>query len=465
VTDVSALKEALKPQLAVVPTGRTDVPDLEPKEARRGLKLSDRAAALLRAAPTGGEDRSARLFELAALLRDAGATEDATFVLLKGSPWNKFEGRDDEVERLWEAVERSRVDTAGEREEALRSRLRVGQGEPELVSDFLDRSIDPPSWFVEGILQKGGLHFVAAPKKCYKSTFVTDLAYSLVSGSDFLNDMTVAQTASVLMIQEENPESLQQLRMRAMRRAKDVELHPDPPTIQENGDVLCDFSSVPFWQVNKSGLKLCYEEDRRTIENWIKRKQIEVVIFDPLYILAGCEILHGKDIMGILDWWLHLKFDLGVTIVVVHHMKKLPEEIPEDVSQLMFGSSYLANAYDGAVLLMPRYAQGSMVIEKVHCVRDYRAWREGAFDFSIFLEEDGSEYIVQVDQGNKHVHPLVKLVQKQPGITVAEAAVKLSIDESSVKKAATRHGLVKKRKTSEYSKQGGRPKTGYYLPQ
>jgi hypothetical protein len=106
---------------------------------------------------------------------------------------------------------------------------------------------------------------------------------------------------------------------------------------------------------------------------------------------------------------------------------------------------------------MPRYAQGSMVIEKVHCVRDYRAWREGAFDFSIFLEEDGSEYIVQVDQGNKHVHPLVKLVQKNPGILRSEAAKLLSIDESNVSRAAKRHGLVLKKVPREF-KQGGRSK-------
>lgn len=444
-TNVSELKEALGPQLAIVPTGRTDVPALSAAAARKGLKLGPRTRELLRDGGVEGEDRSARLFELAALLCEDGADETRTFALIRDSRWNKFEGRDDEVERLWEAVERSRIDEDTLREEELRSRLRVGRGEPELVSDFLERHLDPPSWYVRGILQQGGLHFVAAPKKCYKSTFVTDLAYSLVSGSAFLNDMPVEQQASVLMIQEENPESLQQLRMRAMRRAKNVELHPEQPSVQPNGEVLCDFSSVPFWQVNRSGLRLVNEDDRRTIENWVRRMGIEVLILDPLYILAGCEILHGKDIMDILDWWLHLKHDLGVTIVVVHHMKKLPEEIPEDVSQLMFGSSYLANAYDGAVLLMPRYAQGSMVIDKVHCVRDYRAWREGAFDFSIFLEEDGSEYIVQVDQGGHSVHPLVHLVAKQPGILRSEAAKVLGIDESNVSRAAKRHGLVLKK--------------------
>jgi len=463
-TEVDKLRSALQPHLQAVPTGRTDVPSLSAEKARKGLRLSDRGRALMRATSVDGEDRSSRLFELAALLREAKASEDATFVLIRSSIWNKFSGRDDEVERLWEAVERSRDDGSGLGEQ--RAKYSVGRGEPELLADFLDRPIAPPSWLVKGILQEAGLHFVAAPKKCYKSTFVTDLAFSLVSGNDFLNDMSVEQQASVLMIQEENPESLQQLRLRAMSRAKGVDAHPTAPVANgSNGSYICDFSSVPFWQVNKSGLKLCYEEDRQTIENWVRRKHVEVLILDPLYILAGCEIMYGKDIMEILDWWLHLKHDLGVTVVVVHHMKKLPEDLPEDIAQLMFGSSYLANAYDGAVLLMPRYAQGSMVIEKVHAVRDYRAWREGAFDFSIFLEEDGSEYIVQVDQGQKHVHPLVKLVQKQPGITVKDAALKLGVSEAAVKQSAKRHEVVRRRETPKYDEGGGRPRTGLWPPQ
>lgn len=459
-TDVDLLREALQPQLHAVPTGRTDVPALSVAEARKGLKLGSRATELLRARSLEGEDRSARLFELAALLREAGAEEDRTFVLIRNSPWNKFSGRGDEVERLWEAVERSRDNGDGPRETELRARL--VRGEPEFLGDFVDRSISPPSWLVEGILQQGGLHFVAAPKKCYKSTFVTDLGLSIVSGNPFLGSMSVDQRASVLMIQEENPESLQQLRMRAMVKAKKVNLHGETPHINGDGTLVCDFSSAPFWQINRSGLKLVYEEDRQTIENWVRRKHIEVLILDPLYILAGCEILYGKDILNILEWWLHLKHDLGVTILVVHHMKKLPEEIPQDVSQLMFGSSYLANAYDGAVLLMPQYAQGSMVIEKVHAVRDYRAWREGAFDFSIYLEEDGSEYIVQIEDGKRHQHPLAYLVGKKPGITVSEAAKVLGITPSAVKKAAGKLDLVKRREKADG---GGRPKTGLYPPQ
>ena len=313
----------------------------------------------------------------------------------------------------------------------------------------MDEDIPAPSWLVDGILQAGGLHFIAAPKKSYKSTFVTDLGLSLVSGNDFLNGIEVKQRASVLMIQEENPKNLQQVRMRAMVRAKGVNLHPESAVLADDGSVEIDFSSTPFWQINRSGLKLANEEDRLTIENWIRRKAIEVVIFDPLYILAGCEIMYGKEIMDILNWWLHLKHDLGCTVVVVHHMKKLPEEIPQDVAQLMFGSSYLANAYDGAILLMPRFVPGTMMIEKVRAVRDYRAWREGAFEFEIYLEEDGSEYIVQLDQGSKSAHPLVALVKRQPGILRSEAAKVLGIDESNVSRAAKRHGLVLKKVAKE----------------
>jgi hypothetical protein len=458
VTNVSELKEALKPQLSVVPTGRTDAPELSVEQAKKGLRLSSRGRTLLRADSEEGEDRSARLFELAALLREGGVSEDATFVLIRNSIWNKFQGRDDEVERLWEAVERSRIDDDS-RGELLR-RFSVGRGEPESLSDFTERDIDPPSWLVKGVLQRGGLHFVAAPKKCYKSTFVTDLGLSLVSGNEFLGAMPVDQQASVLMIQEENPESLQQLRMRAMLRGKGVSLHGSAPVKNGGeGSYIFDFSSAPFWLVNRSGLKLCYKEDRQVIENWIKRKHIEVLILDPLYILAGCEISYGKDVLEILDWFLRLKDDLGVTVLVVHHMKKLPEELPQDLSQLMFGSSYFANAYDGAVVLMPQYSPGSMIIEKVHAVRDYRAWREGSFDFSIYLEEDGSEYIVQLDQGHKHFHPLVHLVRKQPGITLTEAANVLGLAKSSVSERATKLGL---RKVREAPKGGGRPQTRFF---
>lgn len=455
-TEVDKLRAELKTHLQAVPTGRVDVPELSVAAARKGLKLRGRVRELLDSKSNEGEDRSARLFELAALLRENRASEDQTFTLIRSSCWNKFQGRDDEIERLWEAVERSRESNDGQ---GGTRRFRVGSGEPETMTDFTDRSIEAPSWLVKGILQKGGLHFVAAPKKCYKSTFVTDLALSVVSGKEFLGDMPVDQRASVLMVQEENPEGLQQLRMRAMLRGKGVSLHPEEAKLEVNGTVTCDFSSAPFWIVNRSALKLCYEEDRRTIENWVKRLHIEVLILDPLYVLAGCEIMYGRDVLEILEWFVHLKDDLGVSVVVVHHMKKLPEELPQDLSQLMFGSSYLANAYDGAIVLMPQYLQGTMIIEKVHAVRDYRAWQESSFDFSIFLEEDGSEYRVELEQGRKREDSLTYFVRKHPGLTLTELSEKLNLSKSTVSEKVTRSGLKKKKVEREG---GGRPQIRIY---
>lgn len=98
--------------------GNGHVPELSARQAIQDLSpLPVRARRLIRAKTTGEEDRSSRLYELAALLAEAGATGDQAFVILRPTVWNKFRGRGSEVHDLWQCV-REASSSSGKRRAA-----------------------------------------------------------------------------------------------------------------------------------------------------------------------------------------------------------------------------------------------------------------------------------------------------------------------------------------------------------
>src|SRR3954447_13216599 len=103
-TKIDEVTKVARPYLHVVGETRDDVPEVSNKEVEGVVRsLNGKADALYHRKPGDGEDRSARLYELGALVREMGVSPELTFSVLQRSPWNKFAGRDDESLRLWEA--------------------------------------------------------------------------------------------------------------------------------------------------------------------------------------------------------------------------------------------------------------------------------------------------------------------------------------------------------------------------
>jgi hypothetical protein len=449
-TSLSEVTRVAKPHLRVVSEERSDVPELSFDAATRGLQLPARGKELLRVRPTDAEDRSNRLFELASILRDAGASEEATFVILQRSPWNKFEGRDDEVIRLWEAVERSREDV--HLHVPRRSRLSRARS----IGHLLARDIKPPQWLVENIWEDRGWGFIAGEPKTYKSTFATDLAVSVASASPFLGHFNVCKSAPVLIVQEENAENIQHSRLARILRSKGQggEVHSLNGTVLEMTAPNWD---CPVYCLDRTRFSFNNGKKRRALEADIKAIQPGLVIFDPIQRMMGdLNIRNEADVTKCLDWLDKVSHDYKTGLLIVHHYHKRREEGPQEGGQRMLGSQAL-HAWLTCGLYVSRISGGHLKV-----AREFRAFDSGQpFELEFDSQDDEDFYEVRVvehETNTPRKDELLQMVIERPWHSATEYAKLLNKVDRSYNSAKQAHGswACAKEKSAKASK-GGRP--------
>jgi hypothetical protein len=433
----------LHPEPKTVGGNGHGVPSISVRKAREGLLLPSRAKALLLATTPNGHDRSARLYELVSLLVEAGATGEAAYVLAQSSAWNKFKDRDDESERIWEAVERSIADH--ERSEAeIRSVSRGSRNGSHVRAESLTQLIaseEPAAeWCVQGIWQHKGCGFLAGEPKTYKSTFALDLAVALASGVPFLGHFEVPKTGPVLIVQEENTKGIQ--RSRFLRILRERKLDGKVQEIVKGGVVITPPSGVPVYSMNRKGFSFSSAQKRKNVEREIRRLGPTLVIFDPLQMMMGdLSVRKEGDVAKVLTWLNHLSESYGCGVLIVHHYHKRREEGPQLGGQRMLGSQIL-HAWLECGIYVQRVHGSRMRID-----REYRAFMDpGPFELEFESEDDEDFYRTVVhEQVREKSHPIVDLVNDRPGITLTEAAKKLGVEKPAASKAAKRSGLEVKK--------------------
>ncbi len=290
------------------------------KELIDGWKIPSRTKDLLFASESEvieGE-RSDRLWEIETSLVESGLPLLTIVDIVSKCPFNKFKGRRDEMSQIYKEVTKADVHVKK------RSKYEVEDKttDPEAkklkeqlwavpFETFSSKKIEPPSWLVEGIWQKGTHGIIAGEPKTYKSVQATDLALSVASGRPFLNYFPVRTTGSVLYIQEENGESTVQDRVNKIASSKglliDGALPPD----------------LPIYFSNNYGINLTENESRILIEQTIQQINPILIIFDPLYMMLGdADENSAKEVGSILRWLTYIRNTYNCAIIICHHYNK-----------------------------------------------------------------------------------------------------------------------------------------------
>jgi replicative DNA helicase len=197
-----------------------------------------------------------------------------------------------------------------------------GKAEAAASNTFKDDLIDAHTfaltdyrqdWIITKILAKGQPAIVGGPKKALKTCLMIDLAVSCATGTPFLGKFKVARPVRTAILSGESGEfTIKETAIRICR-ARGLEL-------ADIGDQLLFGFKLP---------KLVSVGDMAALQEILKRRQIELLIIDPLYLslLAG----QGKDglraenlydmgplLLGIAQACL----SVGCTPVLVHHTRK-----------------------------------------------------------------------------------------------------------------------------------------------
>ncbi len=456
-TELAAVKRTVKPHLQVVRTSDSSrVPQLSKRQALEGLLLPRRARQLLRATSTEGEDRSNRLYELAALLAEVGAEADSSFVLLRSSIWNKFKGRDDEVERLWEAVDRAQ-DSAERGKTSGGRKLEVSATR---IDKLLARDLPKSEWAVERIWEQRGWGFIAGEPKTYKSTFSCDLAVSLATGTPFLGHFPVTHSGPVLIVQEENTENIQWARLSRIMEQRDLggKLHSYANGVLEFTPPSAD---TPVYCIDRKRFSFTNKKKRKALEADIKALEPVLVILDPLQRMMGeLSVRSESDVTQALDWLDHVQQSYKTGVLLVHHYHKRREEGPMEGGQRMLGSQAL-HAWLSCGLYIQR-VEGS----RLRVSREFRAFADGgSFELEFESEDDQDFYHTKVYESlrTERQQQLIDILHDTPWQTADELAEKLGVDRSRIQQYAEKLKLTRKKRPPQ-GKKGGRPQIVFGAP-
>lgn len=280
-------------------------------------------------------DRSNIAWEIERELADAGATLLEMVAIIRTTPWNKHEGRDDELKRL--VMECGKA-LALKKEEPKEQRLETDEKvKHDLVPFWLNErflNAPDPEWLFEEFIPVGGCGFIAGIPKSMKSYLALDLAICAAQGVSYM-EYPITAPVNVLYLQQEDPSVIVKSRLNIIASSKHPSWSLDRPVRD-----LRPYPGQLFVEVY-SGFKGNDEEWQVWLGEQIRRHNIRLVIFDTLATIApGTDPDSGVTIkQELLDPIKELANEYGTTMCFVHHNTK--NQGNERAGQNMTGSGQI----------------------------------------------------------------------------------------------------------------------------
>lgn len=281
-------------------------------------------------------DRSSIAWQIERSLADAGATLLEMVAIMRPTPWNKFEGRADELKRLTLECGKAL---------ALRS---ITPQEEELEDDTQDRKIDlvpvyrnvefltapEPTWLFDQFIPTQGCGFISGIPKSMKSWLALDMGICAALGIPYLG-YVIERPVNVLYIQQEDPTSLVNARLNTIATSKD-----------SKWALSTDVSKNLRWPAELfpavyTGFQGNDESWRDWLDEKVEQHDIELVIFDTLATIAsGTDPDSGIAIKGeLLDPIKQIARKQHCAMCFVHHNTK--SQGNERAGQNMAGSGQI----------------------------------------------------------------------------------------------------------------------------
>lgn len=186
-------------------------------------------------------------------------------------------------------------------------------------------------WLVEGLWQNNSVGVIGAPSKSFKSTFTLNMACSIASGKAF--DGRAVKQGGVLIVQGENSLAMEKDKIHSITGRTDLPI----------------YFVESYMTLDKIIL----------LQDFIETYEIKLLIIDPMYLLFGNgDINKHQDIVTRLSYLTALRDNTGVSVMLVHHSRKLERGAKISTSD-MYGSAFIEGWYESMVLLQRNGPQSS----------------------------------------------------------------------------------------------------------
>lgn len=298
-------------------------------------------------------DRSEILWQIERDLADAGCTVLEIMAVVRATPWNKYDGRRNELTQLRaEAIKAKGVVEEDKNDKPLEEVVFDGSRPEKLLwlPDLVTLAIPRPSWIVHNIWTRGSVGFISGQPKSYKSYLGLDMSISVAIGAPFLghNQFNTGQARRVLYLQEEDTLSLvlQRAEQIVEGRSPTHHWHGVLTTLSENGrSVLSWGPPMPILGLAlhvRTGFVVSDPAWQAWLDEMIAAENIELVVIDTLGATAGVIDLDKASVIneGVLHPLKEIAERNDCAIAVVHHNRKSNAD-SDRAGQSMLGSTAL----------------------------------------------------------------------------------------------------------------------------
>lgn len=203
------------------------------------------------------------------------------------------------------------------------------------LSEFMTKAYPQPDPVIEGIISRSELIILSAKAKSYKSMLTTKMALDVAHGRSFLGQFETTKS-NVLIVQTEVSHASFQDRVRMLNQDDDLES-----------------SNVFILESNR--LRIDSDGDLELLEEEIKKRDIGLLILDPLYTLHRGDENSAEQMGKILGGLNKVVNETNVACLLVHHQGKRHESSEAgQVSQRHRGSSAISDVPDGSISIAKR---------------------------------------------------------------------------------------------------------------
>lgn len=417
-------------------------------------------------------DRSLELQKLTRDLVRFGVAPEVVTHMIQRSTWNKFAGRADEKMQLLKQVSSATAAvSAAPSKTKKQEEIKLEAIADMKVHEWGSFMQIPTTlrWLVDEAWVDGTVGFISGRSKSYKTWIALDLALSIVSGSAFLGRYPVRRTGPVLLIQEEDPSSVLQERLRLIGKMKGML----PKVIKSSSTFLeIEFPQYPLHIINLQGFNLGHTDRVAQVRKLIAEINPVMVILDPLIVMLGSGVdeYRANEVSTVLQSVKMWREEFGCSVVIVHHWNKGKNEEGTRLAEHMYGSFAFHAWLESALHVMPIIPEGDDDNQQINTIiveREFKAAPSGRALRLKFDIDTVKEYTYKIEfedsvQLSQKEQMIVDMISQAGPSSTPEIVAATGIARPDV---ATMSGRLVRAKILMGRKGGGRGKpTVYWLP-
>ena len=163
----------------------------------------------------------------------------------------------------------------------------------------------PPEWLIEGLWAKEAVGVLGAQPKSCKTFLALDMAVSVASGSPCLRQFPVPSPGPALIYPAEDALGVIHQRLGGICAAAAV-----------------DLKRLALYVITAPRLHLDCPEDRRKLQETIRRIQPVLLVLDPFIRLHRIDENASNQVAPILGYLRELQREFHLAVLLVHHTRK-----------------------------------------------------------------------------------------------------------------------------------------------